>query len=263
MRVSSSKRPQRRAASALPIIFVTLLALNFVIFVVNVWVFLPKPADKSISVPIRQKKPHQPYPSAQKKPHQPDPSAQKKLHRPDPSAAALREAIYNTRDKVIPYDVVPKILHQSDSFHGVVPHLPSIPARRRMIPNTTPQNGDPYVPLDAVNNLDYFLGSREKEIEEHQPLYLYNPMLVPLDDQVLSSTILDGLSIDQNLADYIGVYRVSNFGRSLSVWLVLSFISNTHSLFRFSQLQRPWAGSAKDVFKLLGTRIAWSRIERS
>ncbi|KAK1748452.1 hypothetical protein QTG54_000391 [Skeletonema marinoi] len=166
MRVSSSKRPQRRAASALPIIFVTLLALNFVIFVVNVWVFLPKPADKSISVPIRQKKPHQP-----------DPSAQKKPHRPDPSAEALREAIYNSRDKVIPYDAVPKILHQSDSFYGVVPHLPSIPARRRMIPNTTPQNGDPYVPLDAVNNLDYFLGSREKEIEEHQPLYLYNPML--------------------------------------------------------------------------------------
>lgn len=199
MRVSSSKRPQR-AGSALPIIFVTLLALNFFIFVVNVWVFLPKPADKSISVPIRQKKPHQP-----------DPSAQKKPHRPDPSAAALREAIYNTRDKVIPYDAVPKILHQSDYFHGVVPHLPSIPARRRMIPNTTPQNGDPYVPLDAVNNLDYFLGSREKETEEHQPLYLYNPMLLPLDDQVLSSTILDGLSIDQNHAAYIGVYRVSNF----------------------------------------------------
>lgn len=80
-----------------------------------------------------------------------------------------------------------------------------------MIPNTTPQNGEPYVPLDAVNDLEYFLNSRESEIEEHQPLYLYNPMLVPLDDEVLDSTILDDLSVGQNHAAYIGVYRVSNF----------------------------------------------------
>eukprot|EP00986_Skeletonema_menzelii_P007658 scaffold3016_cov146-Skeletonema_menzelii.AAC.14 len=136
---------------------------------------------------------------------------QKKRHRADPSAEALRQALYNTSDKVIPYDVVPKLLHQSNTFYGVVHQLPSIPARRRMIPNITPQNGEPYVPLDAVNNLTYFLQSRESEIEEHQPLYLYNPMLVPLDDEDLDRTILDDLLIDQNHAAYIGVYRVSNF----------------------------------------------------
>ncbi len=197
MRVSSTKHPQRRVAStsiggvSLSIIFVILLALNFIVSVVNVWVFLPTPEDNSFSAPTRRTTPR----------------------RSDPAAEALRQALYNTSRKEIPYDIVPKILHQSASFHGVVHQLPSIPDRRRMIPNTAPQNGEPYVPLNAVNDLEYFLKSRESEVEEHQPLYLYNPMLVPLDDGVLDSTILDDLSVDQNHAAYIGVYRVSNFGR--------------------------------------------------
>ena len=218
MRVSSTKHPQRRVAStsigrvSLSTIFVILLSLNFIIFVVNVWVFLPTPVDNSFSVPTRRTKPH----------------------RPDPAAEVLRQALHNSSRKEIPYDIVPKILHQSDSFHGVVHQLPSIPVRRRMIPNTAPQNGEPYVPLDAVNDLEYFLKSRESEIEEHQPLYLYNPMLVPLDDEVLDSTILDDLSVGQNNAAYIGVYRVSNFGRlpvALCIWLILYAQILTNSFF--------------------------------
>lgn len=80
-----------------------------------------------------------------------------------------------------------------------------------MIPNTTPKNGEAYVPLNAAKNKEYFLESRESAIAEDQPLYLYNPMLVPLDDKIIDSTILDDLSIGQNHAAYIGVYRVSNF----------------------------------------------------
>jgi hypothetical protein len=245
MRVSSTKRPQRRAAAAsnsisqaaFPI-FVTLVVLNITVFVV-LCVFLPtqKHDDRFFSVPRSQKKKH---------------------HRPDPSAEALRQALYNTTDKVIPYDTVPKILHQSDSFHGVVHQLPSIPDRRRMIPNTSPKNGEPYVPSDAVKNLEYFLDSRERENEEDQPLYLYNPMLLPLDDKVIDSTILDDLSIDQNHAAYVGVYRVSNFGKSLIVLLVLSFffLSNTpHNTLRSSQLPRPREGVATNLCKLFGTRI--------
>ena len=83
-----------------------------------------------------------------------------------------------------------------------------------MVPNTSPQDGDPFVPQDAVDNLNYFLESRVNEIEEHQPLFLYNPMLLPLDDEILDSIILDDLSVDQNRAAYLSVYRVSNFGKS-------------------------------------------------
>ena len=126
-----------------------------------------------------------------------------------------------------------------------------------MIPNTTPQNGDPYVPLDAVNNLTYFLQSRESEIEEHQPLYLYNPMLVPLDDEVLDSAILDDLSIDQNHAAYIGVYRVSNFGRSLIVCIAFRYHFLKYSQYSFfsANCHGPGKGVPKTYANFLGLAL--------
>lgn len=198
MKVSTTKHPHQWAAAsnnyhsingaAVPI-FLTLVALNFAIFTLNVWFFLPTSSPLLFETTIQ------------------------KTHKPDPAAQALRQALYNTSDKVISYDVVPNILDQTNSFHGVVHTLPSIPASRRMFPISTPEKGHPTVPHDAASNLAYFLESRNFPVED-QPLFLYNPMLLPLDEQVLDSAIIGGLSngLGPNHVAYVGVYRVSNFG---------------------------------------------------
>jgi hypothetical protein len=167
--------------SAVPI-FITLVALNFAIFVVNVLFFLPDHQKSDFVVETRMI-----------------------IHEQVSAAEALRQALYKTNDEVISYDVVPKIL-QNSSAYGVVHHLPSIPAHRRMI-----SDGN-YASPTPVNKLAYFLESREEFPEEDRPLYLYNPMLLPLDDQVIDSELINELSSGmQNNVAYIGVFRVSNF----------------------------------------------------
>ncbi|KAL3826907.1 hypothetical protein ACHAXA_005987 [Cyclostephanos tholiformis] len=110
--------------------------------------------------------------------------------------------------------------------YGVSHMLPSIPIRRRMIPeNDRVVDGRVIprqryvVPSDAAWNLTYFLESRVRPDEEDRPLYLYNPMLLPLDPRHVGDTILDDLlgkddDDDEDLSPpaYVAVYRVSNFG---------------------------------------------------
>ena len=110
-----------------------------------------------------------------------------------------------SKGPTIPYDIVPAILDQNQSSYGIVHALPSIPDRRRMIPAFAPSN--------AVHNLTYFLESRNREDEQDRPLFTYNPMLLPLDDSVIDSTIIyDLLLSESDDVCYVGVYRVSNFG---------------------------------------------------
>lgn len=115
---------------------------------------------------------------------------------------------------VVRYDIVPKML-ELDNVHSVVHQLPSIPDRRRMV------IGVDGVPADAVHNLTYFLESRLRPHEEDRPLYVYNPMLLPLNIKYLDDVILDDLYIlmEETIDDeyemppaYVAAYRVSNFG---------------------------------------------------
>ena len=146
-------------------------------------------------------------------------------------AQALKQALSNNGggDEFVRYDIVPTILDQTRGYYGVVHQLPSIPDRRRMIPNNS-NNANQHniqwynnsahrytVPTNAVHNLTYFLESRERPDEEDRPLYIYNPMLLPLDSKRMDSSILSNLRLwndnGKNYdAAYIAVYRVSNFG---------------------------------------------------
>ena len=137
------------------------------------------------------------------------------------------------------YDVVTDVLdrqRRGRGAYGAVHQLPSIPDGRRMVVagggrgGAPPPTGRRYydVPPDAVRNLTYFLESRMRPDEEDRPLYVYNPMLLPLDPKILDVSILKDLCIidttttttnNEYIYDeyettpaYVAVYRVSNFG---------------------------------------------------
>jgi len=116
-----------------------------------------------------------------------------------------------SKSSYVRYDLLTTILER-DNVRSVAHQLPSIPHRRRMIAGT---DG---VPADAVRNLTYFLESRLRPDEEDRPLYVYNPMLVPLNRKYIDDTILDDLGLLFDYEEYkrppayIAVYRVSNFG---------------------------------------------------
>ena len=130
--------------------------------------------------------------------------------RKNESSPAHAELLYSVDERnhheYIRYDAVPSQLRRS---FGVVHQLPSIPERRLSRPSYQFN-----IPPNAVQNLTYFLEARVREDVEDRPLYLYNPMLLPLDERFLSS-IVEDLSIVRDgvqIASYIAVFRVSNFG---------------------------------------------------
>lgn len=116
-----------------------------------------------------------------------------------------------SKSSYVRYDLIPTIL-EHDNVRSVAHQLPSIPRQRRMIAGT---DG---MPANAVRNLTYFLESRLRPNEEDRPLYVYNPMLVPLNQKYIDDTILDDLGLLFDYKEYerppayIAVYRVSNFG---------------------------------------------------
>ncbi|KAL3803362.1 hypothetical protein HJC23_009326 [Cyclotella cryptica] len=181
-----------------------LLVANFTVFLIHVWYLLPHPSDNAGLGFI------QPYDYADSATGQLKKRVRKSFHG-DSSlvTTALTQAF--SEAGTIPYDVVPKILEKSQKFYGVVHQLPSIPARRGMIPGTY---GNFTVPSNAVHNLTYFLEARERFDEEDRPLYIYNPNLLPLDYGRIETEIIDDLTygITNAKVAYVAVYRVSNFG---------------------------------------------------
>jgi hypothetical protein len=151
----------------------------------------------------------------------------------DPSVEALQKLILhekrvsnssgNTTKVLLPYDIVTHALQEApSSYSSIVHQLPSIPKRRRMIPLSSPTSSSAtqqeyYLvpPPDAVHNLTYFLESRCRPDEEDRPLYVYNPMVLPLDPRYIDDLILNRLTVapaeEKTSASYVGVFRVSNF----------------------------------------------------
>ena len=128
---------------------------------------------------------------------------------------ALSASTLASDEQIVRYDIVPTILDQTRDYYGVVHQLPSIPNRRRMVvPMNNIQHDGYFIPSNAVHNLTYFLEARLRPNEEDRPLYLYNPMVLPLDRNIIGDNILSDLSINDNLGDvaYIAVFRISNFG---------------------------------------------------
>jgi len=116
------------------------------------------------------------------------------------SAMALKNELDDPKNKVFPYDIVPRLLEQTDEYYGVVHQLPSVPKRRRMT-------------LDQVHNMTYFLEVRELPNVDDQPLYVYNPMLLPLNKNFLDEAIINDLTLgeqDSPIA-YVAAFRLSNF----------------------------------------------------
>ncbi len=111
--------------------------------------------------------------------------------------------------QVIRYDAVAEALQEGS--YGVVHQMPCIPDNRRMI-----IVGDHDDHKNKIHNLTYFLEARVRPHEEDRPLYIYNPMILPLNDSILEyDSILKDLGFDEiegGNASYIAVYRVSNFG---------------------------------------------------
>ncbi len=109
--------------------------------------------------------------------------------------------------QVIRYDAVAEAFEEG--AYGVVHQMPCIPDHRRMI-----IMGDHDDHKNKIHNLTYFLEARVHPNEEDRPLYIYNPMILPLNDTILEyDTILKDLGFDEGVkASYIAVYRVSNFG---------------------------------------------------
>ena len=98
-----------------------------------------------------------------------------------------------TKSTYVRYDLLTTMLERDNNVRSVAHQLPSIPSRRRMIAGT---DG---VPADAVRNLTYFLELRLRPNEEDRLLYVYNPMLVPLNRKYIDDTIIDDLGL---LFDY-------------------------------------------------------------
>lgn len=124
-----------------------------------------------------------------------------------PSHAELLYSFDERNHEYIRYDAIPSQLRRS---FGVVHSLPSIPERRLSRPSYQFN-----IPHNAVHNLTYFLEARARDDVEDRPLYLYNPMLLPLDERFLDSSIVEDLSIFRDgtqIVSYVAVFRVSNFG---------------------------------------------------
>ncbi|KAL7441961.1 hypothetical protein ACHAXH_006086 [Discostella pseudostelligera] len=116
------------------------------------------------------------------------------------------------QQSVIRYDAVADAFNEG--AYGVVHQLPCIPDRRRMI-----IIGDHSDHKNKIHNLTYFLEARLSPHEQDRPLYIYNPMILPLNaDNLDCDSILKDLGFDEygggggGDASYIAVYRVSNFG---------------------------------------------------
>ena len=81
-------------------------------------------------------------------------------------------------------------------------------------------HGDHDDPNNNIHNLTYFLEARIRPHEQDRPLYIYNPMLLPLNVDTLDcDSILQDLGMDNKtkvggvgVASYIALYRVSNLG---------------------------------------------------
>ncbi len=116
------------------------------------------------------------------------------------AAEVLRKELDDPKNKVFPYDIVPRILEETGEYYGVVHQLPSVPKRRRMT-------------LDQVHNMTYFLEVRELPNVDEQPLYVYNPMLLPLNRDFLDEAIINDLTLGEQDSPvaYVAAFRLSNF----------------------------------------------------
>jgi hypothetical protein len=166
-----------------------------------------------------------------------------------------------TKSTYVRYDLLTTMLERDNNVRSVAHQLPSIPSRRRMIAGT---DG---VPADAVWNLTYFLESRLRPNEEDRPLYVYNPMLVPLNRKYIDDTIIDDLGLLFDYEEYerppayIAVYRVSNFGNchgpgrgvpeSIRNYLGLALLDKDLSIVRTTMEDRRYTDVVIDLNKQL------------
>ncbi|KAL7541302.1 hypothetical protein ACHAXR_010795 [Thalassiosira sp. AJA248-18] len=212
----SARGSKTELSLALPILL-TLIAANFVALLIHVWYFLPDHSGSEVASTnaqlldsINNDKGARYFKKRVRRTSH--------AHDVDPSNA-LKQALSKKDDEIVRYDIVPTVLDQTQGYYGVVHQLPSIPDRRRMIPTATStgstNNNQYIVPSNAVHNLTYFLESRIRPDEEDRPLFLYNPMILPLDDRLIDGSILSDLSLSEdtnNDVAYVAVYRASNFG---------------------------------------------------
>lgn len=229
---SSSRHGKGRIEVIWLPILITLLAANFIALLVHMWYFLPDLASDIAGVNSLARDSNT---LGKSKDHGGDVMARssgsaklsKKRIREkktdNGSSNALKEALSSKHIKegaeaIIRYDIVPSILAETRGSYGVVHQLPSIPDRRRMIGGGQQnqrqnQHKQYHVPSNAVHNLTYFLESRVRPNEEDRPLFIYNPMILPLDSRFIDDAIISNLSGgDVHDAAYVAVYRVSNFG---------------------------------------------------
>ena len=95
------------------------------------------------------------------------------------------------QQSVIRYDAVADAFNEG--AYGVVHQLPCIPDRRRMI-----IIGDHSDHKNKIHNLTYFLEARLSPHEQDRPLYIYNPMILPLNaDNLDCDSILKDLGFDE------------------------------------------------------------------
>ena len=235
-------------------ILITLLAANFVALIIHVWYFLPlsehhhnlfsSSSYNEDGLPICSL-----ATTTNATTHYRSSSIFQKRIRCSlnnketiPASQAIQHALFSSsssssssleKNEIVRYDIVPTILDQTRDYYGIVHQLPSIPNRRRMIPSTlttfdTSNEGNIneqqlqqyFVPTNAIHNLTYFLEARIRPNEEDRPLYIYNPMVLPLNNKVLNYNILSDLLLgfgeeedtSVNRAAYIAVFRISNFG---------------------------------------------------
>jgi len=233
-------------------ILITLLAANFVALIIHVWYFLPLSEHHhnlfssssedglpicSLSATTNATTHYRSSSIFQKR-------IRCSLNNKEtiPASQAIHHALYSSssssslsleKNEIVRYDIVPTILDQTRDYYGIVHQLPSIPNRRRMIPSTLTTSDTNkesninehlqqqyFVPTNAIHNLTYFLEARIRPNEEDRPLYIYNPMVLPLNNKVLNYNILSDLSLgfgeeedtSVNRAAYIAVFRISNFG---------------------------------------------------
>jgi len=208
------------------VILATLLAANLLVLGVQVWRFLPPPSDDAVRGGGHKRRVRREEGEGEGE------GEGDARRRPRSSSSSSSSSSF------VRYDVVADFLdrqRRGRGAYGAVHQLPSIPGGRRMVVaggggggQAPPPTGRYYdVPPDAVRNLTYFLESRMRPDEEDRPLYVYNPMLLPLDPRILDVSILKDLRIDttttttnneyeydeyETTPAYVAVYRVSNFG---------------------------------------------------
>ena len=198
------QHPVHQSRLAVPIL-VTLLAANFVALMLHAAFFLPldiENGEDSLRAFISGRVQH-----LNGRDNGDNQETRKRKSVSSPSHAELLHSFDERNHQYIRYDAIPSQLRRS---FGVVHQLPSIPERRLSRPSYQFN-----IPPNAVHNLTYFLEARVRDDVEDRPLYLYNPMLLPLDERFLDSSIVKDLSIVRDgaqIVSYIAVFRVSNFG---------------------------------------------------